>query len=119
MANLKQLFEIEDFNLFDEEIEVIASKGEQEKTISVPRGRFEKWLVNTDRLEYCTDSVDHTGEHVQDLGTISVEDYWDDINIEKKRDLYEFIILKMMDSRKIFDVQISLKSILKTAFSHV
>jgi hypothetical protein len=51
---------------------------------------------------------------VQDLGTISVEDYWDNINISKTRDLYEFIVLKMMDSRKIFDVETSLKSILKT-----
>lgn len=112
-ANVK-LFEIIDFNLFDEEIEVIAVKGEREKTISVPRARFEKWLQNDGRLNYCIDSVDHTGEHVQDLGTISIEDYWSDINIEKKRDLYEFIVLKMMDSRKIFDIQTSLQSILKT-----
>jgi hypothetical protein len=112
MSKNTNLFEIEDFNLFDEEIEVIAIKGEQEKTISVPRGRFEKWLQNDDRLEYCIDSVDHTGEHVQNLGTISVEDYWSDINISKTRDLYEFIVLKMMDSRKIFDIQTPLKSIL-------
>ncbi len=112
MSKNTNLFEIEDFNLFDEEIEVIAVKDEREKTISVPRSMFEKWLQNTDRLDYCNDFADYAGEHQQQTGTISIEDYWADINIEKKVDLYEFIILKMMDSRKIFDIQTPLKSIL-------
>jgi hypothetical protein len=72
-------------------------------------------MQNDDRLDYCNDYADYAGEHQQETGTISIEDYWDDINIEKHRDLYEFIVLKMMDSRKIFDVETSLKSILKTA----
>lgn len=114
MANLKQLFEITDFTLFDEEIEVTIERGEREKTISVPRARFEKWLQNTDRIDYCKDYCE-AGEHVQQTGTFTIENYWGDINIEKKTDLYEFIVLKMMDVRKTFDIETPLKSILAHA----
>ena len=115
MANLKQLFEINDFTLFDEEIEVTVERGQREKTISVPRARFEKWMQNTDRLDYCNDYADCQGEHVQQTGTFSIEGYWSDINIEKKVDLYEFIVLKIMDVRQIFDIETPLKQILANA----
>ena len=115
MSKNNKLFEITDFTLFESEIEVTVERGECEKTISVPRGRFEKWLQNTDRLDYCSDYADCQGEHVQQTGTYSIEGYWSDINIEKKVDLYEFIILKMMDVRKIFDIETPLKQILAHA----
>lgn len=110
-----KLFEIEEYNLFDDEIEVTITRGEQEKTISVPRERFERWLENNGRLDYCRDWADYSGEHQQDTGTMTIEDYWDwSTYREIKSDLYDFIVTKMMDVRKVFDVQTPLKNILNT-----
>lgn len=118
MSKVKQLFEIDDFNLWDKEIEVFLIQGEKEKEKSISRAKFEKWLEDSGRLDYCNDAVDHEGEHVQVTGTIDIENYWDDILLDKRQHLYDYILLNI-DPEKIFDIESPLKRILEDAFSHL
>jgi len=119
MANLRQLFEIDDYNVWEKEIECFLVNNTQEKEINIPREKFEQWLEDSDRLDYCHDSVDYKGDHIQETGTISIDHYWDNIFIDKKPDLYDYILLKIVDAKKIFDIESPLKRILENAFSHL
>ena len=119
MSKVKQLFEIDDFNLWDKEIEVFLIQGEKEKEVSISRAKFEKWLKDSGRLDYCNDSADYAGEHQQETGSISLDNYWNDIMIDKRKDLYDYIILNMVDNRIIFDIESPIKRILENAFSHL
>lgn len=112
MANLRKLFEIDDYDLQEEKIKVTIAKGDQFKNVSFSRARFERWMLKTGRLDYCNDRANCFGEHIQETGTLDIEDYWYDINIDKKKDLYEYIILKVADPDKIFDIKKPLSNIL-------
>lgn len=118
MRKVTKIFEIDEYELFDEEINVTVTNGHQEKEIPVPRERFEKWLKYDDRLEWIRDSVDHLGEHVQQTGTVPAEMYWEDFHSYRiKSDLYDFIVLKMADHRTIFDIEKPIKEILNLQIS--
>lgn len=119
MSKVKQLFEIDEYTLWDKEIEVFLMNDTQEKEINIPREKFEQWLEDSGRLNYCNDSVNYAGDHIQETGTISIDHYWDNIFIDKKPDLYDYILLKVVDAKKIFDIESPLKRILENAFSHL
>lgn len=101
MTKVNQLFEIDNHELFDDKIEVIIINNNIEKTVNVPRVKFENWLKSTDRLEWCDDRCDHMGEHEQEVGAFTIGRYYETGYI--KQDLYEFIVLKMMDSGKLLE----------------
>src|SRR5690242_12814304 len=101
MANLQQLFEIDNFTLYDKFIEVELSNYEFDKIINIPRAKFECWLKHEGRLEWTMDYSDHTGEHIQKTGIMDIDEYWD-CNTNIETDLYDYIIEKMIDSVKIF-----------------
>lgn len=105
---MERIFEITDFTIEDETIEVEIKKGDQEKIVSVPRQRFEKWLKVDDRLNWEDNYSDYGGCHVQQLGTYSIDEYWELLsNSDIEKDLYDFIITKMSDARKIFDTTLN------------
>ncbi len=98
-ANLIK-FSIQNFDLLENTIEVVIPTGSTSQTvIAVPRERFEKWLRTDDRLNTELNYADHTGEHVQCLGLMSLYEYWDLQHRYIIKDLYDFITTKM-DCRK-------------------
>lgn len=117
---MNKLFEIECFDLEENQITVFAVKGTASKTITVPRQKFENWLRFDDRLNWEMNCSDYKGEHVQETGVMSMEEYYALPEREIDKDLYDYIVLKMEDSAKIFDeTYSSIQSILKNAFSHL
>lgn len=117
MSKVQKLFEIEDFNLWEDEIEVFLTKGEVQREKNIPRAKFENWLKDSGRLDWEDNYSDHTGEHVQETGSMTIDQYWDDCHFEQKCfDLYEYLILHM-DVRKVFDVESPIFRILATAFA--
>jgi len=106
-ANLKKLFQIGEFNLFDDEIEVFLLKDGEEKTLFISREKFEKWLKEDSRLDWTFDCADTLGEHYQETGTMPVESYYEAFTIEEvKTDLYDYII-KKMDCKKFFEAPLN------------
>ena len=98
-----KLFEIEDYNISEEEIEVIAFKNNEEKNYTIDRQKFENWLRFNDKLDYCLDWADYAGEHQQETGQMSLDEYWESSRECIKEDLYDYIIIKI-EGEKVFDV---------------
>jgi hypothetical protein len=112
MAKIK-LFEIDDYNLFETEIEAFLKKDGKEKTIFIHRPDFEQWLKDDSRLDWIMDSCDYAGEHVQQQYSIPIEDYFQESCIEEvKTDLYDYI-------KANYFFESSAVSILQHAFSHI
>lgn len=100
--NRTQLFEIAEYNLFEDEIEIFISRCGNEKHYMVPRVEFENWLRDTDRLDWVRDEMTN-GEYTQSAGTIPATKFWEQTPAYIKEALYEFILLKRMDTVKVFD----------------
>ena len=62
----------------------------REKTLSIRRNDFEKWLQDTDRLEWINVTADHNGEPVEKTGVMTLAEYWDGDYINE--DIIEYII---------------------------
>lgn len=105
-----KLFEIEDYNVFENEdlIEVFTDK----KDYSFSLSKFNYWLEKSDRLEWCDDGVDHNGVHVQQTGVMTIDDYWQGDTRLIRNDLYDYIILKI-ESEKKFDLFETLANIFR------
>ena len=117
MSKNKKLFEIDDYNLFETEIEVFLKKDGEEKTIFIHRPDFEQWLKDDSRLDWIMDSCDYSGEHVQHQYSIPIEEYFQESCIEDiKSDMYDYIV-KKTDCKKFFETP--LNQILENAFSHI
>ena len=105
-AKLQNLFHIDEYNVYDDEIEVFLLKDGQEKTIFISREKFEKWLKEDNRLDWVFDCADTMGEHYQETGTMPVESYYEACTIDEvKTDLYDYII-KKMDCKKFFELDV-------------
>jgi len=106
-AKLQNLFQIDEYNVCDDEIEVFLLKGGEEKTIFISREKFEKWLKEDNRLDWVFDCADTMGEHYQETGTMPVESYYEACTIDEvKSDLYDYII-KKMDCKKFFEAPLN------------
>lgn len=103
MNKITKLFEIEDYNISDEEIEVTTFKNDVEKNYTIDRQKFEKWLRHNDKLDYCFDWSDYAGEHQQEVGQMSLDEYWESGREYIYQDLYDYIIIKI-EGEKFFDV---------------
>ena len=92
-----KFFQIDTYEVFENDIEIEILQNDKLELITASRLQFEKWLEDSDRLDYCFDSCDAFGEHQQETGTLPVERYFDDYKDEKiKNDLYDFIVVKML-----------------------
>lgn len=101
-TKLNKLFQIDEYNLFDDEIEIFTISKNEEKHYMIPRIEFEDWLRDTDRLDWVRDEMTN-GEYVQSSGTIPAQQFWEQTQTFIKETLYEFILLKRMDSAKMLD----------------
>lgn len=69
-------------------------------TCHIPLDQFEAWLERTDRLYWVHDYADHTGEHCQEHGQYTPEQYWQMSFQYIAHDIYEFIVINFIDPVK-------------------
>jgi len=113
-ANLNKLFYIDEYNVYDDEIEIFLLKDIDEKTIFIDREKFLKWLDDEDRLKWVDDYVCN-GEHQQKTGEVPPELYFEQTSYSQvENDLYDYI---MANYKKYF--QTPLDQIFQHAFSHI
>lgn len=74
------------------------TKGE-EMTYEVNRADFEAFVDRQDKREFCIDSSDHRGEHVQQVGQQSWDEYY---SYDIGDDLVEYLVVKQNDFSNIF-----------------
>ncbi len=87
-------FEIEDYTLTDENIEIILLlDGSISKDLTIKRWDFERWLKDNQKLDYCNDYADARSfcGHGQDTGVLSLEEYWQNGKYIST-DLYEYTL---------------------------
>lgn len=95
---MKTLFEIIDFiterNLNSLTVEL------ENNTCEIPLSKYEDWLQRTDRLNWVHDWSDHTGEHCQETGTYTLDQYWKMSSRHIAHDIYSFILAHFLDAIK-------------------
>lgn len=109
-----KLFDIKDYNVWENDIEIFSDK----KDWIISRSGFENWLRFSDRLNWEMNISDHNGNHVQETGVMSIEEYWSLDQNSIKTDLYDYVVIKVLDV-KVFDVFQSLGNILNPIYSPV
>ena len=95
---MKTLFEIIDF-ITDRNINSLTVELEN-NTCEIPLSKFEAWLERTDRLNWVHDWSDHTGEHCQESGTYTLDQYWDMSHQYIAHDIYTYILINFVDPFK-------------------
>ena len=114
-AKLQKLFHIDEYNVYDSEIEIFLLKDGDEKTIFIDREKFLKWLDDEDRLKWIYDYTDSAGEHQQKTGEVPPELYFEETPFfQVESDLHDYI---MANYKKYF--QTPLDQIFQHAFSHI
>lgn len=108
MQSTKNLFEIESYSLDESEIIVYPDHGEP---VTFSKTKFENWLLFTDRLNWEMNFSDNGGDHIQQVGTLSLSEYWEMLPASINADLYDYIILKVMNEAEIFKIQEPLQNI--------
>ena len=101
-----KLFEITDYNKDNKILTVDLSTGNR---CHIPLLNFETWLIRSERLQWIADYPDHNGEHVQEAGIMSLEQYWEMSHHFIHADIYDFIVIHFVDDSK--SIQQSLKKI--------
>lgn len=90
---------IDSYIIEEDLINVYTLKGDTEKDYQVHVDEFEAFVDRHDKREYCNDSCDYKGEHVQDSGVLNWEEYYGSGRVE--RDLTEFITIQ--EASHVFD----------------
>lgn len=93
---MKTLFKIVDFAVEHDDNEIIAHL-DTEHVCHIPLDKYQDWLKRTDRLQWVHDYSDHTGEHCQDTGEYTIDQYWEMADAFIKHDIYEFISIHFID----------------------
>lgn len=85
-------FKIESYDIQDKEILVDLQKCSISIPVTIPQDKFEWWLRVNNKLEWVFDISDHTGEHQQFNGTMSLGEYWATNTEYIHDDLYDYIV---------------------------
>lgn len=93
---MKKLFKITDFSVEHDDNEIIATLDTQH-VCHIPLNKFERWLKQTDRLEWVHEYSDNTGDHIQETGRYTMDQYWGMSRAYLKYDIYEFIGIHFID----------------------
>lgn len=91
MAKIPQLFEIENYDVRNNHIEVFTVKHMTCIPVRIPLDTYTAFLLRTDKRQFELNYSDHQGEHVQRCGTMTMEEYWNQNDSYIKSDLYEYI----------------------------
>ncbi len=87
----QQQFTIESYEVVKGVIIVMLEKYDIGIPVTIPQDKFEWWLRVEDKLQWVFDTSDHTGEHQQFNGTMSMDEYWATSDIDIHNDLYGYI----------------------------
>lgn len=96
---MKTLFEIIDYNA-DTDCNVLTVDLSTDNRCHIPLDKFQAWLKPTDRLQWVHDWSDHDGDHCQETGEYSLDQYWQMAHAFIKHDIYEFIVIHFVDPFK-------------------
>ena len=100
---VNRLFEIDEYTVYpNDDIEVWTIKNGEIKEYLFSKLEFEDCLRDTDRLDWIADEM-IGGQYKQTSGKIPAEKFWEQQDAYIKDMLYEFILLKKVDSVKVFD----------------
>jgi hypothetical protein len=87
---------IENFEKDDLNVEVGITLNGVVLTINIRMFRYEKWLKESDRLDWELNHSDYTGEHVQHTGSYTMQEYWRILSEDAiKEDLKTYIMEKI------------------------
>jgi len=114
MSKVQNLFEISDYNVWENDIEIFSNK----KDWVISRKGFENWLLFDDRLNWEMNVSDHAGEHQQETGVMTLDEYWSLDQEAIKKDLYDYVVTRVI-GEEVFDVFKSLGAILNPIYSPV
>lgn len=89
---MQQQFTVESYEVVKGVIIVMLERYDIGLPVTIPQDKFEWWLKINDKLEWVMDTSDHTGDHQQFTGTMSLEEYWATSDIDIHKDLYGYII---------------------------
>lgn len=88
----KTIIQIDSWKIEEESIKVYALKNGISADYTISISQFEAFVDHHDKRDYCSDSSDYSGQHVQDAGTMSWEAYYETGYPEQ--DLIEFIAIQ-------------------------
>jgi len=81
----KRVYYIDDVSLCGDIISIDYTLNETWFSTSIELAALKQFIINTGLNDYCFDSSDHSGEHIQDSGFIEMNDYLsDNLNIAIK-----------------------------------
>lgn len=93
---MTQLFKVVSFERNVEQNELFVEL--ETNNVWIPLNQFEKWLADSDRLYWEHNYSDHNGDHVQECGLYTIDQYWQMASIYILNDIYEyFIVNKFVD----------------------
>lgn len=90
MANLLKIFDY-DVHPDDNQVETYVEYQNRTQRVNINLFSFEMWLRRNGRLGWESNTSDHTGEHVQRTGEMSMNEYWDYSTLIIHWDLLEYI----------------------------
>jgi hypothetical protein len=91
----KPLIEIDTWEMDLNLIKVSALKNNIPVDYELSIVKFEAFIDRHGKRDYCSDPSDYRGEHVQDAGTMSWDEYYESTYLME--DLIEFIIIQEAD----------------------
>lgn len=65
----------------------------ESNTCHIPLIAFERWLIQSDKLSWVHDWSDESGQHCQETGEYTIEQYWDMGMRHIKADIYDFFVI--------------------------
>lgn len=84
-------FLIEDYEIKNETVIVTLQKSGVIIPITIPLEKFKFFLVTNGKLDWELNTSDHTGEHQQFTGSMTMDEYWGTDEKLIHEDLYEYI----------------------------
>lgn len=95
LNNILRIMTIEDFHvdIFTIKVQWHLPRFDENKTSEIGTSAYEAWLHDSGKLNFCIDDFDYSNEHIQTAGTMAVEQYWENIDLEQKiQDMKEYMI---------------------------
>lgn len=100
--NTQPLFEIEEVRKNPRQIIVyILHKDGEQSTVKVFRNEFEKWLEDSDRLNWENNDREYRGEHIQQGGKIPIWVYWEEYQTYHAKDMYDFLLVSKIGFERL------------------
>jgi hypothetical protein len=91
-----KLFDIIHFERCEEN-NILTAQLDNGNNCHIPLTDFTKWLKRTDRLGWSEDYSDYSGEHLQETGEYSLDQYWEMGTRFIHHDISDFIMIHFVN----------------------